>query len=310
MNILATCIVSELVTGKGSFFKAHKDTPRDDSMFGSLVVIFPTLHEGGELVFRHGGKEWKIDSAKQLSAQISPCVFFIAFYSDVEHEVMPVISGHRVTITYNLYFAPTGLTTKVDKALRPIFEPHDQAFKATLAQMLDDPTFMPKGGNLGFGLSHQYPVNLASNTLRGLVDCLKGTDAVIRRTCQELSLEASPRVIYETSRALVMVDKIADLEGGEVSCSTATLHLEFGGKFIEIFEDEEPPSAEPKHPWSTEYRLYVHEHVSWVRKLTTFNQAVSKYVAYGNEAHMEAVYGDICLIVRVGPVGERKTVKV
>jgi hypothetical protein len=37
-----------------------------------------------------------------------------------------------------------------------------------------------------------------------------------------------------------------------------------------------------------------------VRELTTFNQApVSKYVAYGNEARMASIYGDICLIVRV-----------
>lgn len=28
---------------------------------------------------------------------------FAAFYSDVEHEVLEVHSGHRVTLTYNLY---------------------------------------------------------------------------------------------------------------------------------------------------------------------------------------------------------------
>lgn len=28
---------------------------------------------------------------------------FAAFYSDVEHEVLEVQSGHRVTLTYNLY---------------------------------------------------------------------------------------------------------------------------------------------------------------------------------------------------------------
>ncbi|KAG6334142.1 hypothetical protein ID866_4949 [Astraeus odoratus] len=31
-----------------SFFKAHKDTPRHETMFRSLVVVFPTPHEGGE----------------------------------------------------------------------------------------------------------------------------------------------------------------------------------------------------------------------------------------------------------------------
>lgn len=30
------------IYGPGSFFKAHKDTPRAENMFGSLVVVYPT----------------------------------------------------------------------------------------------------------------------------------------------------------------------------------------------------------------------------------------------------------------------------
>ncbi|KAL4251209.1 hypothetical protein ABKN59_006301 [Abortiporus biennis] len=37
------------VYGPGSFFKPHKDTPRGENMFGSLVIILPTTYEGGEL---------------------------------------------------------------------------------------------------------------------------------------------------------------------------------------------------------------------------------------------------------------------
>jgi hypothetical protein len=40
----------------------------------------------------------------------------VAFFSDIEHEVAPVISGHRVTLTYNLYFEddPDGTVSVVD----------------------------------------------------------------------------------------------------------------------------------------------------------------------------------------------------
>ncbi|KAJ4500203.1 hypothetical protein C8R41DRAFT_752533 [Lentinula lateritia] len=38
------------VYDEGSFFKPHRDTPRGPNMFGSLVIIFPTTHEGGELI--------------------------------------------------------------------------------------------------------------------------------------------------------------------------------------------------------------------------------------------------------------------
>ena len=74
-------------------------------MFGSLVIVYPTPHEGGELVLRHEGKEWTFDSARITAKQREPSLAYIAFYSDVEHEVLDVKSGYRVTVTYNLYRA-------------------------------------------------------------------------------------------------------------------------------------------------------------------------------------------------------------
>ncbi|KAJ6579609.1 hypothetical protein DFH09DRAFT_1445941 [Mycena vulgaris] len=89
---------------KGSFFKAHKDTPRGENMFGSLVIVFPTFHVGGALLLRHNNKEQVFDSARILAPFDASKLAYVAFYGDVEHEVAPVESGHRVTLTYNLYF--------------------------------------------------------------------------------------------------------------------------------------------------------------------------------------------------------------
>ncbi|XP_055350775.1 uncharacterized protein LOC129597316 [Paramacrobiotus metropolitanus] len=94
------------VYGKGGFFKKHTYTPRGANMFASLVVVFPTTHEGGALVLRSGGKEWTFDAANELAALRTPSIAYMAFFSDVEHEILPVLSGHRVSLTYNLYFAP------------------------------------------------------------------------------------------------------------------------------------------------------------------------------------------------------------
>jgi hypothetical protein len=80
-------------------------------MFGSLVIVFPTLHEGGVLFLRHRGKEWTFDSGRELTTERQRSIRYAAFFSDIEHEVTPVISGHRVTLTYNLYFDDTGPTT-------------------------------------------------------------------------------------------------------------------------------------------------------------------------------------------------------
>ncbi|KAH7890155.1 hypothetical protein F5I97DRAFT_1801966 [Phlebopus sp. FC_14] len=173
------------IYGKGSFFKAHKDTPRRERMFGSLVVVFPIAHEGGEFVLRHGDKEWVVDFAKMLARSLEPSVSYVAFYSDIEHEVFPVTSGHRVTLTYNLYFRSAKAVTDV---ATPLPLPYESSFTDTLGRLISDPKFMPQGGFIGFGLRHEYPVSqdVDVDTLR---TCLKGSDAAIARALDQLSLK-------------------------------------------------------------------------------------------------------------------------
>ncbi|KAG5642982.1 hypothetical protein DXG03_001798 [Asterophora parasitica] len=166
------------VYGKGSFFfKSHKDTPRGDAMFGSLVVVFPTAHEGGALVLQHDNKEWTFDSAALTKAEEEPSVAYIAFYSDVDHEVTPVTSGYRVTLTYNLFFE--------DK------ESYERYTTAALA----NPDFLPQGGYLGFGLSFKYPISQYGTP----------SITVIYRACRKLSLKPSLYVVYDTDDAYVLV---------------------------------------------------------------------------------------------------------
>jgi hypothetical protein len=76
----------------------HVDTPRSELQFGSLVVCLPCEHEGGQLVVRHQGQEMTFDWSGT-----SRDINWAAFYSDCEHEVLEVTSGHRITLTYNLY---------------------------------------------------------------------------------------------------------------------------------------------------------------------------------------------------------------
>jgi hypothetical protein len=94
-----SCSNFQIYKGPHDRFKPHVDTPRADNQFGSLVVCLPCAHTGGELVIRHDGREVMFDWSGN-SQQIQ----WAAFYSDCEHEVLPVTSGYRITITYNLYF--------------------------------------------------------------------------------------------------------------------------------------------------------------------------------------------------------------
>ena len=68
-------------------------------MFGSLVIVYPTAHQGGELLLRHKGREWKFEANALTSLRSSPSLAYVAFYSDIEHEVLKVTDGSRVTLT-------------------------------------------------------------------------------------------------------------------------------------------------------------------------------------------------------------------
>ena len=80
-------------------FQIHVDTPRGSEQFGSLVISLPYPHVGGQLRVAHKGQETIIDWGQKEADKIQ----WAAFYSDCEHEVLEVKSGHRITLTYNLY---------------------------------------------------------------------------------------------------------------------------------------------------------------------------------------------------------------
>ncbi len=94
-SILEPDLHAMLVYEPGQFFAAHQDSEKDDRMVGSLVVLLPSRSTGGDLVVSHRGRtETYRGSATALT--------FIAFYSDTRHEVLPVETGYRVALTYNL----------------------------------------------------------------------------------------------------------------------------------------------------------------------------------------------------------------
>jgi hypothetical protein len=285
-------------------------------MFGSLVVAFPTAHEGGALVLRHKGEEWTWDSGKILAQQTNPLsVAYIAFYSDVKHEVAEVTSRNRVTLTYNLYckFAQgkeqaqesevQALNIDAGINLNPTPPSNKAEFKSTLSRLLLDTEFLPHGGRLGFGLQHQYPVDSKTGSVDGLLNCLKGSDAVIHRVCRELSLGVSLQVMYsdedeydENEDRLVMVPKVVDMSGfPDVRERISDLLREsFDGRFV-------------TSRGLTDMETDGTEEIWWVTPMTALTRAMTPFVIYGNEAQIAYMYGDICLIVDVGKAGNRET---
>ncbi|TFY76718.1 hypothetical protein EWM64_g7295 [Hericium alpestre] len=274
------------VYSEGSFFKAHVDTPRSEAMFGSLVLVFPTQHEGGTLIIRHQGHQWMFDSADAVRKQSTPSVGFVALHSDVEHEVSLVHRGHRVTLTYNLYFddvqAEDEETEKNGADSVSILPSHEPVFNQTLGERLRDPLFLPDGGLLGFGLQHKYPIK---DSLENVPKLLKGSDAVVWRAFKGLSLKPTLYFCYQSEvddceRVLFLQLPRLDLNG-EDEFIIPRLREEAKG-FLIIERGPDRDEVDPVVP------------VRWVTDVTPFTSLTEKHSEYyGNEHASSIFYAEI-----------------
>lgn len=95
-----------LIYDKGSHFVSHRDTEKAPGMFATLIITLPSVHAGGELVVRHKGREVRLDMRCDDPSEAA----FAAFYADCVHEVLPVTSGCRMVLVYNLLRPGKGRT--------------------------------------------------------------------------------------------------------------------------------------------------------------------------------------------------------
>lgn len=184
-------------------FHPHVDTPRGEGQFGSLVFCLPSAHSGGELLVRHEGTTVEYDWSTANGR--TNCIQWAAFYSDCEHEVLEVTSGHRLTLTYNLYIrehdgGALGRTLTMSLEQLPLY--------GMVMELLDQPGFlgegkhlmigslcsfankvtMDKGALLGFFCSHEYAHAHRSPSVR-VPRSLKGVDMAIYAVFRALGLQ-------------------------------------------------------------------------------------------------------------------------
>ncbi|MEO6493316.1 MAG: 2OG-Fe(II) oxygenase [Ilumatobacteraceae bacterium] len=112
-SVLTAQLHSMLVYESGQFFAPHQDSEKNDEMIGTLVVMLPSRSSGGDLVVEHRKRSVRYSGS-------ATALTFVAFYADTRHEVLPVETGHRVVLTYNLLL--TG-----DTAASHVGETHAEA---------------------------------------------------------------------------------------------------------------------------------------------------------------------------------------
>ncbi|WP_406169286.1 2OG-Fe(II) oxygenase [Streptomyces sp. NBC_00996] len=153
---------SMLIYGKGQFFLPHQDSEKDDAMVGTLVVSLPSAHTGGELIVEHAGKSVTYRASKDE-------LTLVAFYADCRHQVTPVRSGYRHTLTFNLLANAAPPTVDTGPAAEPA-RCLTEHFSRPAAPRYGSRDLAPPN-RLVFLLDHEY-------TQRGLGwGRLKGADA-------------------------------------------------------------------------------------------------------------------------------------
>jgi hypothetical protein len=303
--------------GKGSSFKPHVDTPQSKNMFGSLVIVFPTLHKGGVLSLRHRGREWIFDPGQALAggALGQPSIGYVAFLNDVEQDVAPITSGHCVTLTYNLYFEDDGGPVSEKGAVAEHFippkPPNQGGFREAFEALLENPEFMAEGGTLAFGLRRDYPIEHKS--FEHVCNVLKGSDAVVYHSVRALGFEPMLYMYHDGTcgpHEGVIIDKLvyfndACLDEDDAAAIHNAIEEEGG---IPVRQDGGKIDYYDSSSYIHYDRGYIKnlEPVEWVTPATTYNREERVYATSESQDTMKPrIYGGACIFVRIGKVGDR-----
>ena len=178
-------------------------------MFGSLVVCLPTQFTGRELIVRHSKQEIKYDWSS-TALDTSSTLFWAAFFSDVEHEVLPVIEGYRVTLTYNLSYHC--------KASDLTFDVKTYSFYKVLQAALSNPVFMRYGGVLGFNSHYTYVFDTQWADLLTPINTIEDKAATVKQlnysvpcdTFMQLSKDEQVKVLRKAGIKDVNCQQILD----------------------------------------------------------------------------------------------------
>ena len=162
-----------LIYREGDFFRQHQDAQHSDRMFATLLFFLPVKYTAGEFeVFRPGSYDREVVEDKRMSNGCS----WVAFYTDVRHEVAKVTGGFRVVLNYCLSFEGVMSPSPVLPGMSPSAAGTvDSYFKAFPQKAFAIP------------LSYQYTQATLSP------DFLKGIDAYVFNAIEKV---ASPELHF------------------------------------------------------------------------------------------------------------------
>jgi len=184
-----------LIYDEGSFFVQHRDTEKVAGMFATLILVLPSVSAGGQLVVRHKDREGRLELRCEDPAELA----FAAFYADCVHEVMPVTSGYRMALVYNL----------VRRGAGHVPEPPDHSTELdTVAALLKDWADGKHSPDDDSPEKLIYPLEHAYTPAELGFEALKGADAAIAKVVAMAALRSG----CDLHLALVSVEESGSAE--------------------------------------------------------------------------------------------------
>lgn len=310
------------VYAKGGFFADHKDTPRSETHFGSLVVLLPCAFLGGALSVDHNGQQRAFDwgASTDFTPRWMPWssdhpyereriekhtpgrrVQWAAFFGDAVHRVARVEDGFRVALAYELHRAAPPDPTADVLLLRA------EGVRAALCRLLRDETFLPKGGHIGFNCRHLYEEKAADGAEREL--------SSVHAACAGAGGAASAPTV-KALRALKNEDAVFAVAAASTGLEVRALRVLSGSECDDWVLRKFPTKSEfPSRCEFEDLEEMSHgcigdgafKNVEWVgeggprRKLKQVQFSGTGY--FGNEAESLTFYTRTALLVKVPATG-------
>ncbi|KAF8531990.1 hypothetical protein JB92DRAFT_2846005 [Gautieria morchelliformis] len=307
MDILNESGVMASISALTRIFKPHRDTPKSARHIGTVVVALPIPFQGGDLRVSHEGKqvlfEWGTTCSTSLQDRMAlPWAFL---FSDVEHEVLPVKSGTRVTLAYDIFTSKETASSGTS-----VMDGMSLPFYADLKAALNNKDFLPQGGKVAVALSHAYPIS-SQSPLETFASHLKGSDAALHRVLLVSGLTVELRGVHLPTGSDVW--KEYEEYPNDDEFGPTRLVEEYRRQILytsdyakmEFFEGLGECDCGEIELVESEFGASVERDLIWARK--PHQEAISKsgyYVAYGNEAALETLYAAAAFILHIPAIGQ------
>jgi hypothetical protein len=140
-------------------------------MFATMVIVLPASFEGGDAHLSHGNQSLVFNTSVASLANTS----VLAWYTDVMHEIKPIMAGYRLALSYNLIHTTT--------SLRPALSTVTDVIAPLRHVLLSWKQQQEEPDKIIYMLDHKYShANMSGGAL-------KGSDAHVLAILDELAKE-------------------------------------------------------------------------------------------------------------------------